>query len=555
MSCKDLKPPTPPSITLPDGIKMPKGQSITGFTSAAKGGGLSSAMNNAQDMISNNLKNLGSALGPKALAGKLEETISGITGTITDTVKGAIDGVTNLKSRLQGLSVGGSVSKIKGSITSKIGGVGEFTSITATLKNNKCADQYAKQAGQANKKLKDAATGAVSNISNSERAAAMKDPQKMAELQSSTESKVADSAKANLDAAATTQDKSSKSSQEKLQSKNLNPVSDDPGSADAFLKIWITEDQTLSIMDSYLYYLMQIYNRSNDFQKFGFFGIQSSDAKNALNAVKAVAEEVIVRQWVVAYAEMIQKSADEENETNPFFLSYPEMQNIEEKLKLDSVTDKNTGKKMDQTLADIRYMLDSNETFDPMTYVNTFNDSIPVYREDLANWFIDHMLATDLDPYDYRKLTITGENPRPYPSKFTKSDWMWGSMDDDSGPTARDNFKKVLVDKKDWIENTIQNEKESAVDFFEDQRSTLVDPRLPNFIKRTYDDPTHFIFYASPNELPWARSMVQIKWNPATGDVTSVHKVGPALGGAERVLAKYGINVWKKNRFFENTLN
>lgn len=554
MSCKDLKPPTPPSVTLPGGVKMPNGQSASGFTNAAGGGGLSTAMNNAQDMVSSNLKNLGAALSPKALAGKIDDAVTGIAGTITDTVKGAIDGVTNLKNRLQGMS-GGDTSKVKGSITAKIGGVGEFSAISATIKNNKCADQYAKQAGQTNKGIKDAANGAVAGLSNSERAAAMKDPQKMAELQSSTEAKVTESAKANASAAATTQDKSTRSSQEKIQSNNLNPVSADPRSADAFLKIWFTEEQVISVMDSYLYYLMQIYSRPNDFQKFGFFGISNSDAKNALNAVKAVAEEVVISQWVVAYTKFIQMSADENHEEVPMYTSYPELQDLANKLKLNSVTDKNTGKTMEQTLSEIRSMFDKTYAISPMAYVNTYNDSIPVYREDLAKWFVDHMLTTDLDAHDYRKLSTTGENPLPFPDQFTTVKWMWGSKNDGSGPMARNNFKEVLTKKKDWIESTIQKEKESVVDFFEDQKSILDDPMLINRIKDTYDDPTRFLFRASPYKIgAWARYVVQVRWDPVTGDVTSVHRVG-GYTSVERTFLKNGVDVWEKNSFFENTLN
>ena len=151
-------------------------------------------------------------------------------------------------------------------------------------------------------------------------------------------------------------------------------------------------------------------------------------------------------------------SADENHEEVPMYTSYPELQDLANKLKLNSVTDKNTGKTMEQTLSEIRSMFDKTYAISPMAYVNTYNDSIPVYREDLAKWFVDHMLTTDLDAHDYRKLSTTGENPLPFPDQFTTVKWMWGSKNDGSGPMARNNFKEVLTKKKDWIESTIQKE-------------------------------------------------------------------------------------------------
>lgn len=570
MSCKDLKAPEPPTLeNLPPGIKLPPGQSVDSLKNQASGGGLSSSMNGAQDMIGSGLKKLGASLSPTALASKVGEAIDGVANTITDTVKGAIDGVTSLKNKISSFDPSGfkvpGVGDVKGQVTSKIGGVGEFNNIQSSISSDKCGQKYAGEAAAANKGLKDSANNYMSKLSPKERAEAMKDPAKMAEIQAGAENQVKEDAKASAMNTATSLDKSERSAQDNLQSNKLDTVDNTTETIHKELLLILKDAKLNDIYKSFWWYMLQVYARNDQFEKFGIFGIKNSDASNALDAVRAVGEECLVKQFVQALREWIQLSLDETD----IYEQYPEFKDIT-KVNLKTITDKNTGTTLRTTLNDVHDMyFDYEMRLFEMHNMETLDDIIPMRRDDLVGDVINKFWSDDdttlnfhhLTPHTgtfgilrYRQLDEQKERDIPTSFNLTTNPCMWFTE-----RPAMENFREVLSKKKDWIADTIQKEKESAYEYVYDQRSALplTLQSVPESIKKTYNDPTRYIFFARPKLIDhFASQLIQIQWDIDTGAVKSVHALGPGVLDSKlgRSWSKY-VKVWKTNSFFENTLN
>lgn len=573
MSCKDLKVPTPPSIeNLPPGIKAPSGMSLDSIKGQAAGG-LSGSLNGAQDMISGGLKKLGSSLSPTALAGKVGEAIDGVAGQISSTVKGALDGVTSLKNKISSLGSGGfkvpGVGDVKGQVTAKLGGAAEFSSIRGGVDASKCTQKFAGQAAAANKGVKDKANNFMANLSPKERAEAMRDPAKRAELQAAAEKQVSEETKADAIKTATTADKSTKTSQDDLQAYSLNTVDANAWSPHKSIFNWLRTMGLNQMYHSYYWYQLQVYYRSEQFKDFGFWGIKNSDADNALDTIRTIAEEVLTKQMIIALLEWFQQEFDRYFETGILDEKiYPDFKNITE-LSFKTITDVQTGKTFRETLADVSgmYFDSDNRSFDFFD-MNTLDATVPMVCSSMAAafneifWTEDRTFTNLKDPHNYRSTTGFDIRPaEPAPGLISDLNNMWIARYDDykanNAPPEIANFQQVLDKKKDRIAKTIQDEKEDAYNMVYDQRSSLslTMQSLPNSIKKTYDDPTRYIFYARPKFITdWASQLVQVRWDPATGAVKSVHKIGlPST--TEKNLASEGIRVWKKNSFFENTLN
>lgn len=573
MSCKDLKTPTPPSIeNLPPGIKAPSGMSLDSIKGQAAGG-LSGSLNGAQDMISGGLKKLGSSLSPSALAGKIGEAIDGVAGQISSTVKGALDGVTSLKNKISSLSAGGfkvpGVGDVKGQVAAKLGGAAEFSSIRGGVDASKCTQKFAGQAAAANKGMKDKANNFMANLSPKERAEAMRDPAKRAELQAAAEKQVSEETKADAMKTATTADKSTKSSQDNLQSYSLNTVDANAWSPHKSIFSWLNTMGLNQMYHSYYWYQLQVYYRFEQFKDFGFWGINNGDADNALDTIRTVAEEVLTKQMIIAFNEWFQHQFDAYFEAGILDEKiYPDFKNITE-LNFKTITDVQTGKTFRETLADVSdmYYITDRRIFDFFD-MNTLDATVPMVCSSMAEafnnifWTKDFSFNNLADPYRYRSMTDFDLRPAgPSPRLISNLYSMWVVEYDDykarNAPPEIANFQQVLDKKKDRIAKTIQDEKEDAYNMVYDQRSALplTMQSLPNSIKKTYDDPTRYIFYARPKFISdWAGQLVQVRWDPTTGTVKSVHKIG-LPSRSEKNLASDGVTVWKKNGFFENTLN
>lgn len=233
MSCKNLLPPSPPTLEeLPSNIKLPNGFDANKLKGLASGGGLSGAMNSVGGMISSGLKQAGAALSPAALGAKLDSLVGGISNTISSTVNGAIGGISNLKNRLKSFDPSAQLSKLAGApgaimneIQGKLTGFDEFSSLENSVSSGKCAQDYINQASKVTGGLKQSAAAASAGITRKDRLKMAKDTNFKLEKEKEITEQVTQSAKAQATAAATSPDKESKNTQSKLQSDELTVVS------------------------------------------------------------------------------------------------------------------------------------------------------------------------------------------------------------------------------------------------------------------------------------------------------------------------------------------
>lgn len=297
MSCNNLKAPTPPSLDkLPDGINLPKGVSMDSIKSQASGK-VNSAVAGAGDLVSSNLKKLGSALSPEAIADRVGEAINGIANTITDTITGTLNSITSLKDRLKSFDpssafdkVPGSPGQVSASVKSKLSGVSEFKGLQGSISSQKCGNKFVKQASQANKGIKESAAAAIQNTSAKDRAKAVSDPAVADKIKSQANEQVKQDITTQATTTATAPDKESRSAQEETQSEVLQTVTTVDDTCAKFIAgHWY---------DSYHYlvnalYYMNPYGIADPFEKFGFLGIQSQDIVNVCITVKHVADEYV----------------------------------------------------------------------------------------------------------------------------------------------------------------------------------------------------------------------------------------------------------------------
>lgn len=556
MACKNLKAPTPPTMeNLPDGINLPKGMSIDSLKQKASGTGLSDAMNNAGDMIGSGLKNLGAQLSPTALAAKVGEAINGAASTITGMVKGAIDGVTNLKDRITSFdpSMDKLKSGVKGKITGKIGGIGEFAGIQASISLDKCNNKYIKEAGQANKGLKDTAAAAVAGMSNKERAEALKDPTKMAALQSQTEKQVTDQAKNNAMATATTADKSERTAQDKLQSETLQTQDKVSKNAEYYIGLWCQGPGFFDYFDSMLYYAAAISGRRKDFDKFGFFGINRDDANNALLVPQHIAEETVAR----VYSKTIVAAAAYDLAEDPVGKGYQEALEVLGDIKSingQTIVNKDTKLTFEKFLTTTRDLFNS-DFLGGLHQAPSYNSQFTNYAGALVGYFLGQFIPGDFDPYKPRDVTsvdkvkadinkpgdgqgvlswkLTPANRSDMASWKstglpTTSDISWHNTNsfwvtrDDDDIDYYGNYKKVLEKKREYISETIQQQKDDTVKFLKDRG---VDTSIINKVEATNGDASKYIIYVVPKLCPQIAQTVCIDWDPITGVVKSVKNV------------------------------
>lgn len=225
MSCSNLKPPSPPTlVNLPEGIKPAKGSTLDNIKSLGSGKGLNNAMNNVGDLVSTNIKEVGAALSPSAIAGKVGELIEGVANTITSTVQGVVDGITGLKGQLKSLNPKSKLSeadKLKSQVAGKSNGLAEMAEAQARAAANDCDKQYISQASDVNKGMTDTATQAVSNVSRKDRAKMVRDPEFKQQKTQEIEQQVKDQTQSKITTQAQSTDKELVNLQSMTQSSTL----------------------------------------------------------------------------------------------------------------------------------------------------------------------------------------------------------------------------------------------------------------------------------------------------------------------------------------------
>lgn len=166
MSCKgQLEPPTP---KLPDGIKVPFGDSIDKIKNFATGGGIGAA-----------LKNVG---------GMIDGVISGAIGNITSAVGDAINNITSLKNKIQNFdptaafkSFGG-VDDIKDKIKGQIPGKDEMMLLENAQIGADCAREQIGALAAQQAKIIAAAQAKAKNVSAKQRLQAIKNPEQREQM-------------------------------------------------------------------------------------------------------------------------------------------------------------------------------------------------------------------------------------------------------------------------------------------------------------------------------------------------------------------------------------
>lgn len=215
MSCKgQLEPPTP---KLPDGIKVPFGDSIDKVKNFAKGGGIGTALSNVGGMVSGELSALAANLNPAALAAKIGANIAGAIGNITSAVTGALGQLTSLKDKIKGFNPAskfksfGGVDDIKDKIKGQLPGKDEFKMLKNAQQGADCAGAELLKRAQAQAAIVESAKAAAAKITAKAKVAAAKDPVEKQKLQDELVAETEKQTQAKLEEQANKSDKSEKS--------------------------------------------------------------------------------------------------------------------------------------------------------------------------------------------------------------------------------------------------------------------------------------------------------------------------------------------------------
>lgn len=554
MTCKNLKVPQPPTLEqIPPGLNLPKGMSVDSLKDQASGASLSNALGGAGDMIGSGLKKLGKSLTPSALTDSITSAVDGIAGGITDTVKGALDGVTNLKDRLSSFDPKSAADKLAGGVKGKISaisGTGEFANIQASISSAKCDDKYIKEAGQVSKGLKDAAASAIANTTPKERVDAARDPVKKAALQQKAETAVADDTIKRSNQTATTPDKSERSAQDDLQSDELD-VKKPNGPSGYF---WLTGRREGANYSQFqppiffffgkLWYTYSFWSRGNSFRKFGFFGITDGDAQNALDAIISVGQEAVARMNLKqSIASLETRLVELGMDSQPYIDLYPI-----NKLTMSTVIDKKQnipGWKPTLETAwygDWKVGMITRELYsrikhktrpiDDDHFVAVFEDQMTIPGTQLADIFQAQVITQQADPLTPRDLTsgVSMENlDYTTPRAHADDAPYWSKHDENTG--VIDNFKKVLVKKKDKLAKNIQGLKEDFYKTIDSNRPgslSISDDEVLAAIKRTYNKPEIILAYCTPELSAGFADYMMLKWDPSTGAVSDIRLAYPA---------------------------
>lgn len=232
MGCDKLTAPSDPSI---DTSKLPAGANLSNnyASNATGGGGLSDAMKGAGNLIGQNVRSVSKALNPYAIGNAIGQTIGGIAGTIAGTVEGAISGVTGLASRLGNLGNTGAGNP--NSPQSIAGGVSPSTNgfnMSNMTQKKRCNDQYVKEAGKVNNKMKAKAETKANNMTPQQKREVVADETKAAEQRDVIAAEVAAETQEEAAKEAAKEDKEKRTVQENIQSDIVETVCPGTSSCD-----------------------------------------------------------------------------------------------------------------------------------------------------------------------------------------------------------------------------------------------------------------------------------------------------------------------------------
>lgn len=151
-----------------DGVKLPKSPSLlAGLKDLLSFKGVGQAMERVEGLVQSNIKNLATAFSPTNIANKVSDTVEGLADQITSRVDAAIEGVTNLKSRLQSLTQ--APTKAMEMFKSKIDGMGDLKSMASEVNGENCAKTSLAQAGKALGSIDSNIQAGVDSLSNADK--------------------------------------------------------------------------------------------------------------------------------------------------------------------------------------------------------------------------------------------------------------------------------------------------------------------------------------------------------------------------------------------------
>ena len=503
MSCKNLQSPQPPTLEqMPPGIKPPKGSTLDTLKNLASGNGLSNAMSNAGDLVGNNLKNLGSSLSPSALAGKIGQAVEGVVDTIASRVTAAIDGVSNLKDRLKSFDPNatlektpGSPDSIKSNLKAKLTGFGEFSNLQSTISNNKCDEQYIKQAGQMNKNITNDAASAVKNISNKDRRKMASDPEFKKIKQQQIQEQVKNDTAKKATQTASTEDVNIKTTQETLQSNIIETVKSNTDDCYKFINKWLPS----AVQHTYnvYYYKHQSIGRSSDFAKFHFQGINSNNITNAYETIKSVGHEYVDLLKCKYWFQTVWNDS----------ICGKTIKN--DQVSAETDIEGSTSQTLDDILSE-RYIWGDKSNHETVS-MPTYKNNIPITHASIHTTFFKQFTSTKPA---IRDLTTSGV-----------IDTMWYSQISDY-KDAVNNFKEVISTSKDEIVKNNHDWKQDALA----NAITLGNEQLIDSLELLIDDESNFVTYWGSAASPTDTVGLVIYFDWSTASVMTVKHLPGTLG-------------------------
>jgi hypothetical protein len=252
MGCEKLNTPSDTNIDtskLPTGVSLPDGYA----SKANSGGAISNALKGAGNLIDQNVKSMSSALNPGAIGNAIGQVIGGIAGTIAGTVEGAISGVTGLADRLGGLgSVNRGNPNSPQSITSSVTPSGNAKQLSNLMQKKRCDDEYVKEAGKVNNKIKTKAKTKAGNLNNKQKKEIVEDETKAVEQRDVIAAEIAAETQEESAKEAAKEDKKIRTVQENLQSNILETVCDGTEKCDREILV--------SLLHQMSFYQTKMYN-------------------------------------------------------------------------------------------------------------------------------------------------------------------------------------------------------------------------------------------------------------------------------------------------------
>ena len=501
MSCENLQSPQPPTLEqMPKGVNAPKGSTLDTIKNLASGKGLSDAMNNAGDLVGNNLKNIGQSLSPSALIGKIGQAIEGVVDTIGSRVTAAIDGVGSLKDRLKSFDPNatleggaGNPDSIRMSLKARLTGAGEFAGLQATISSDKCGQNYVKQAGQVNKGINNDTASAVKQLSNKDKRRMVSDPEFRAKKRQEIEQQVKQSATDRATAAASIEDKDAKTTQETLQSPITETVITSPGTCYNFIVNRWLESAVIHTYDTY-YYKHQSTGRSSDFAELHWLGINSNNITNAYETIKSVGHEYIDTLKTKYWFQTVWDDSPCGAHTS----------------SADVTAETDIEGSTSQALSEI-----INERYLWGDASNTKTVSLVSYK---GTYPFTHGSVYDTF---FKRFTMSKPIIRDL-SSVGVLDTMWVNQ----YPDALNNFKRVIEHAKDEIVSNNYNWKLDAIA----NAIVLGNEQLVASLETVLDDENAFVIYWGSNAAPTDTVGAIIRFDWSAPKVTSVEHLSGTLG-------------------------